>query len=88
MYASTNGIKQDALYIDINNPFGIENRACIVDSTSNNHPPNIGWGVREVLYVNHNGIILRVTGIKSDGSANAIWTNIYNYGSWRGWQEH
>lgn len=87
--ASTNGWCTNALLIDLNNPLGETNETCIIDGNSTiNIPADLAWGVREVLYVSQNGVIVRITGIKKDGYTNVIWTNIYNTGSWRGWIEH
>ena len=86
--AYANGMCDNALYINLNDPHGQENKTCIVDGGfTKNIPSDLAWGVREVLYLSSNAIIVRITGIKTDGVTNVIFTNIYNYGKWTGWHE-
>ena len=87
--AYANGTCDNALYINLNDPHGQENKTCIISGTfTENIPLDIAWGIREVLYLRSNAIIVRITGIKNDGVTNVILTNIYNYGKWTGWHEH
>lgn len=87
--AESNGWCTNALLIDTGTPLGSSNKTCIVDGgTTTNVPQGLAWGVREVLYVSYNGVIVRITGVKTDGNTNVIWTNIYNTGRWTGWVEH
>ena len=86
--ACANGTCDNALYINLNDPHGQENKTCIVNGGfTENIPSNLAWGIREVLYLSSNAIIVRITGIKTDGVTNVIFTNIYNYGKWTGWHE-
>lgn len=86
--AYDNGNAQNALHVDLDNPYGYANRAFTIDGSASETPSDLAWGIREVLYINNAAIIVRLTGVKSDGTTNVIWTNIYNYGQWSGWQEH
>ncbi len=87
--AYANGTCDNALYVNLNDPHGQENKTCVINSShTQNVPSDLAWGVREVSYMGSNAIMVRITGIKTDGVTNVILTNIYNYGKWTGWHEH
>ena len=85
--ASSNGVISDALLVNLDNAYGVLNRPCIVTDaeTTMNRPTDCAWGIRETLFLNENMIVLRITGVKTDGLQSAVWTNCYNYGKWTGW---
>lgn len=83
-----NGVISNANLVDTGSPYGQYNRAYMVNESSSNAPADLAWGIREVLYLGGNTIIVRITGVKKDGATSAIWTNVYNFGHWTGWQEH
>lgn len=88
-HASQNPVLQSALYIDTKNPYGDWNTPCVVTNSTINAPTNIAWGIREVLFVGTNNVILRITGVKYDGATTALWTRVLNDGNWSdGWDEH
>ena len=87
--AYRNGNIDNALAVDLSNPDSVLNKPHTINaSTAINVPDGLAWGVREVLYIGSNAVIVRITGIAVDGSKNCIWTNIYNYGNWTGWQSY
>ena len=85
--ASSNGVISDAMRVDLNDAYGVLNRPCMITSegTMQNIPADCAWGIREVLYLNENMIVVRITGVKTSGTESKIWTNCYNYGTWTGW---
>lgn len=87
-HASQNPQLSAAVNVDLDNPLGDWNKPCIVLSSTANVPDNMAWGVKEVLYIDPNAVIIRITGCKSDGVNTAVWTGVYNHGSWSGWSEH
>lgn len=86
--AFENGYANNALHIDINDPYGYANIAFKINSDAVNIPADFAWGIREVLYISSTAVIVRLTGVKVNGATNIIWTNIYNNGNWTGCQEH
>lgn len=88
--AHKNGVISNALNVDITNPQGVANKTYIVTDTGTTieSPPDIAWGIREVCFVNTNAVIVRITGIEKNGQTNCLWTNVYNYGNWTGWQKN
>lgn len=87
-HASQNPQLSAAVNVDLDNSLGDWNKPCIVLSSTANVPDNMAWGVKEVLYIDPNAVIIRITGCKSDGVNTAVWTGVYNHGSWSGWSEH
>ena len=86
--ASSNGVIEDALLVNLKNAYGIHNRPWVVTAelTIKNMPTDCLWGVRETIFVKENTIIVRITGLKTDTSQIAVWTNCYNNGNWIGWK--
>lgn len=69
------------LTIDTGKADGELNRPCRVTNTMANSPTDLIWGFREVLFVDSNHVIVRITGLKTNGTS-AIWTRIFNNGEW------
>ena len=86
--ACKNGVIQDTLLVSIGEPQADVNKTYLVNSTSQNQPPDLAWGVREVCFIGKNAVIIRVTGLDINGQTNCIWTNIYNQVNWTGWQKY
>jgi hypothetical protein len=87
-FASNNNVLTNALLVNLSDPFGTENRSYIVlNPQTEGIPSDMAWGVREVLYINKDSVIARITGIKLNGSTTSLWVNAYNYGNWVGWRE-
>ena len=86
--ASSNGVIEDALLVNLKNAYGIHNRPWVVTAelTTKNMPTDCLWGIRETIFVKENTIIVRITGLKTDTSQIAVWTNCYNNGDWIGWK--
>lgn len=78
----------NAWIIDLANPHGENNKPYMVGEQTQNIPDNLAWGIREVLYLSGEQVILRITGVELDGSYTSIWTCVYNFGSWSGWIKH
>lgn len=78
----------NAWLIDLANPHGENNKPYMVGEQTQNIPDNLAWGIREVLYLSGEQVILRITGVELDGSYTSIWTCVYNFGSWSGWIKH
>lgn len=78
----------NAWLIDLTNPHGENNKPYMVGEQTRNIPDNLAWGIREVLYLSGEQVILRITGVELDGSYTSIWTCVYNFGSWSGWIKH
>ena len=77
-----------AVIVDLNNPLGDWNKPCIVLSSTGNVPSDMAWGIKEVLYIDSNAVLIRITGCKTNGVDTAVWTSAYNHGTWTGWTEH
>ncbi len=89
--AATRPALKNALLVDPTNNDGANNYPYMVlnnTTSAESIPSDLAWGIREVLYLNGNQILLRITGVKKDGTNTSIWTNVYNYGAWMGWMEH
>ena len=78
----------NAWLIDLANPHGENNKPYMVGEQTQNIPDNLAWGIREVLYLSGDQVLLRITGVELDGSYTSIWTCVYNFGSWGGWIKH
>ena len=76
-----------ATYIDLDNPYGEANKPCKIFSDTIDAPPDMAWGIREVLYLHSNSVIIRVTGVKTNGAYMRIWVRAYNWGEWTPWYE-
>lgn len=85
--ALQNGPLQDALQVDIHNQYSDFNKMhTVVDSiTKINMPDSVAWGVREVIFINENALIIRLTGLKTNATEIVTYYNAYNYGTWSGW---
>ena len=86
-HAWENPALDSACYINLDNPYGDWNKPCVIQSTTIDAPPDMAWGIREVLYIGNKAVILRVTGVKSDGATMCIWVRAYNYNNWTPWRE-
>ena len=88
--AAAKPVLENALLVDTENNAGPNNYPRMVSSdatSAESIPSDLAWGIREVLYLSSQQILLRITGVKKDGSNTHIWTNVYNYGAWMGWSE-
>lgn len=88
--ASTSGTIADALRIDTASAFGINNKPYVVayGTTTVNMPTDLAWGIREVLWITIDKVLVRITGINLSGTTSVIYTNCYNAGIWTGWIKH
>lgn len=86
--AYTRPFLSNARLVDLANPHGENNKPYMVGEQTQNIPDNLAWGIREVLYLSGEQVLLRITGVELDGSYTSIWTCVYNFGSWSGWIKH
>ena len=86
--AIQNGPLVDALQVDIQNQYSEFNKThTVIDSvTKINMPDSIAWGVREVVFIDKNALIVRLTGLKTNATDIVVYYNVYNYGMWSGWK--
>ena len=86
MAAKQNGVINDCLQVDLNDPYAPLNRAHLIGTeTTVNKPADLAWGVRQVFYLNANAIVVQIVGVNAAGNQTVIWYNTYNYGDWLGW---
>ena len=83
--AYTRPFMSNAWLVDLANTHGENNKPYMVGEQTQNIPDNLAWGIREVLYLSGDQVLLRITGVELDGSYTSIWTCVYNFGSWSGW---
>lgn len=84
---SFNGRQDNALYVDLNNPYSDINKPRYVDraSSATGLPADCQWGIREVCRIMGSWVLVRITGYTTN-SKQAIWTNFYTAkGGWNGW---
>lgn len=86
--AYTRPFMSNAWLVDLANPHGENNKPYMVGEQTQNIPDDLAWGIREVLYLSGDQVLLRITGVERDGSYTSIWTCVYNFGSWSGWIKH
>jgi hypothetical protein len=81
-----NGLVDNALYVDLTNPYADINKPRYVDraKSATNMPTDCQWGIREVCQITSNWVMVRITGWTT-GSQQAIWTNVYVNSKWTGW---
>lgn len=78
--AYSNGSLDDALLATVDDPNSDLNWPYLIGSKTEGIPSDFHYGVREVLFLDTNYIIVRITGIATDGKS-AIWTRAYT-GTW------
>lgn len=84
--AKQNGVINDCLQVDLNDPYAPLNQAHLIGTeTTVNKPADLAWGVRQVFYLNANAIVVKIIGVNAAGNQTVIWYNTYNYGNWLGW---
>lgn len=84
--AKQNGVINDCLQVDLNDPYAPLNQAHLIGTeTTVNKPADLAWGVRQVFYLNANAIVVQIVGVNAAGNQTVIWYNTYNYGNWLGW---
>lgn len=84
--AKQNGILNDCLQVDLNDPYAPLNQVHLIGTeTTVNKPADLAWGVRQVFYLNANAIVVQIVGVNAAGNQTVIWYNTYNYGNWLGW---
>lgn len=84
--AKQNGVLNDCLQVDLNNPYALLNQVHLIGTeTTVNKPADLAWGVRQVFYLNANAISVQIVGINAAGNQTIMWYNTYNYGNWTGW---
>ena len=84
--AKQNGVLNDCLQVDLNNPFDLLNQVHLINTeTTVNRPADLAWGVRQVFYLNNNAIVVQIVGVNAAGDKPVIWYNAFNYGDWLGW---
>ena len=84
--AYKNVVTTDIFSVDINTSESSLNDAGIVTSATPNKPSDMEYGIREVLWVAQNKVIIRVTGVDTSG-APAIWLNRFNGTDWATWRK-
>lgn len=87
--ASESGTITDAIRVDLTNPYGLNNKPYVVayGITLYNLPDDIAWGIREVLWISEDKVMVRITGINKSGTKPVFYTNCYNAGYWTGWSK-
>lgn len=73
-------------HVDISTSESPLNNAGIVTSATPNKPSDMDYGIREVLWVAQNKVIIRVTGVDTSGMP-AIWINRYDGTNWTTWRK-
>ena len=84
--AYKNVVTTDIFSVDINTSESSLNDAGIVTSATPNKPSDMEYGIREVLWVAQNKVIIRVTGVDTSGMP-AIWLNRYDGTNWTTWRK-
>lgn len=84
--ASANGWLSDALNVSIVNSDADVNKPHLVggNMASANQPSDLSWGIREVFLSSANHLIVKISGIATDGTS-AIWTRAYTEEWEAGW---
>lgn len=84
--ASANGWLSDALNVSIVNSDADVNKPHLVggNTASANQPSDLSWGIREVFWSSANHLIVKISGIATDGTS-AIWTRAYTEEWEAGW---
>lgn len=82
-----NGVIKSALLVDLSNPYADANKTRYVDRAvdATGMPSDCQWGVREVVQLTNNWVMVRIFGWSTD-SQYAIWTNVYITNKWFGWE--
>ena len=77
--ASANGWLSDALNVNLVNPNADINKPYLVGgvTASSNQPSDLSYGIREVFWSSENHLIVKITGIATDGTS-CIWTRSYS----------
>ena len=76
----------NVLLVDTSVSESVLNNAGIVTSATPNKPSDMDYGLREVLWISKNKIIIRITGVDTSGLP-AIWINRYNGTDWATWRK-
>ena len=76
----------DIHHVDINISESPSNNAGVVTSATPNKPSDMDYGIREVLWVAKNKVMIRVTGVDTSGMP-AIWLNRYDGTNWTTWRK-
>ena len=88
--ANTN-VLDDALLVDPHNQNGVNNKDCLVTSSSTQIPDNLLWGIRQVFWHADGDLVLKITG-KDINNKGCIWINslIPKDGGyyWQGWSKN
>lgn len=71
--AYSNGVLADAKVLNTDDPFHEINQPHLVDTTTQNIPADLSWGIREVYFKAVGTAVLLITGITTSGTA-AIWS--------------
>ena len=88
--ANTN-VLDDALLVDPHNQNGVNNKDCLVTSSSTQIPDNLLWGIRQVFWHADSDLVLKITG-KDINNKGCIWINslMPKDGGyyWQGWSKN
>lgn len=84
--AQANGSIDDALEVDLSDPNSDSNWPYIVGLGSSNIPSDFHFGVREVLFLDTNYVVVRLTGVGTDKQS-GTWTRAYT-GAASGWESN
>lgn len=84
--ASANGRLSDALNVNLKDPNSDLHKPHLVGgaTASTNQPSDLSYGIREVFWSSTNYLIVKITGVATDGTS-AIWTRAYSNGWETGW---
>ena len=84
-------VVDDALLVDPHNQNGVNNKDCLVTSSSTQKPDDLLWGIRQVFWHADSDLVLKITG-KDINNKGCIWINSLmpkdgKY-SWQGWSKN
>lgn len=84
--ASANGRLSDALNVNLKDPNSDLHKPHLVGgaTASTNQPSDLSYGIREVFWSSTNYLIVKITGVATDGNS-AVWTRHYSNGWKANW---
>lgn len=84
-------VVDDALLVDPHNQNGVNNKDCLVTSSSTQIPDDLLWGIRQVFWHADTDLVLKITG-KDINNKGCIWINslMPKDGGyyWQGWSKN
>jgi hypothetical protein len=79
--AYKNGVLSDAKVVELTDSYHINNQPHEVDTTSENIPDDLSWGVREVFFQSNSHVILSITGLNKSGEPSLWFSSVVVSGS-------